>query len=330
MQLAREFSCLFCNELVDEILIRCEICQPGQLGRQPIICLECFSNGLENEQHKNDHSYRVLNLADVFTFQAWNPHEEIQLNSLASSHRFNQLTKSHENSTLVGRFNADACLKHLETWFTLFGYSSEQRAKKPRLRSTMILYKEPTLSQAESSSGAASIRPVVHSKLFRLTSGYRTARGQFETETRENFEFKYVADMDFTPTGVNYAQSDPTNDDQVIINRLQMSVLHTYKDLIRERQARRKLIRDFGLVSEIVPNTLSSMKANPSYRTNSLQYEPLLKTGQVFSQSTDCASHLHKFNKDSVHFWSLPHKFVRLFADFETYAKNAELLNHFG
>ena len=43
----------------------------------------------------------------------------------------------------------------------------------------------------------APMRPYEHTTQFRKMNGYRPARGDFETEMIDNFEMKFIANLDF-------------------------------------------------------------------------------------------------------------------------------------
>ena len=337
-----DFSCLFCNELLEEIFIKCEECH-----EKPQICLECFSNGLENEQHRNDHAYRVINLKNFVTFQEWNVYDEIQLNLKASNNKLGELEQTTITNEEKSRFEpSETRLKHLESWFDLFEVSNNSKLtrkhKKSRLRSTMVLYKEPNVNnQTDMSLNLNSIRPAVHSKLYRLMSGYRAARGDFETESRENFEFKHRADMDYGQ--INDLSSYECNlidddinvdsiDDDSFVNAFKVSALGSYKNLIRERYEKKKFIREFGLLPDLIEKSIGLKSSFPigAAKPSSIQYLPQLRPGEQLCTVTDNISHLRKLNTDSVHYWNLPSKFITLFSDYESYAKSSELLNHFG
>lgn len=340
-----EFSCLFCNELIEEIYIQCEVCRhrAQEPSARSNICLECFSHGLETSEHKNDHAYRVVNLRAIETLNECDLFDDLVINSLASTHQLGFLNKLQSNSqieAITSRLNAETCLQQLDSWFSLFGHSEHRkyRWRKPRLRSTMVLYKDPgVMSQPDSSMGnnLSSIRPGVHSKLYRAMSGYRASRGEFETESRESFEFKHIADMDYDQKNeLEVPPDSPSSDtdlsDEQILSNLKLSVLSSYTDLIRNRYEKKKLVRQFGLISELAQNTLTGLRPGQAGRTSAGQYQAWLRPGERFSSSTDSVSHLQKFNTDSVHYWSLPAKLVRLFGDYESYAKTCELLNYFG
>lgn len=340
-----DFSCLFCNELIEEIFIRCEVCHESQQQQQeqdetspfivsrqiraPNICLECFSNGLETDEHKNDHAYRVINLRQIPTLNSRTLFDDLTINSRSSKHQLGFLNKLPRIIDNESDLDAETCLRQFESWFGLFGHNSnESRTKKPRLRSTIVLYKEPGPNQSESSNGINSIRPQVHSKLYRAMSGYRAARGDFETESRENFEYKHLANMDYEQKDevnfLNYPDEDESvlSDEQVML-QLKLSVLSSYNDVIQDRYEKKKLIRDFGMITELGSTAKTS-------RTSAMQYQVWNRQGERFSHSTDSVTHLQKFNTDSVHHWNLPSKFMRFFNNYESYAKTTELLNHFG
>jgi hypothetical protein len=307
------------------------------------ICLSCFSSGRENEWHKNDHPYRVVNLQRIRTFHKWNAFEELELSekfslnpSLISKLSMSENDSKRQEIDLegfsIGRFNQDECIRHLENWFRLFqnnaaNQTDELKLYKSRFRLTMVPFKEAFSNEA--SNYLSTIRPAPNSKLYRLMNGYRPSRGDFETEHNDKFEQNHIANM-LDEQDLNemlFDDSDELEDNDYFIEcKLKTSVLHIYNRLIQERWERNQFVKNFGLLNEVLQQDYKSTIAHPKTSSNPLR--PLLKSFDPKVESSTL--NLQKINVDSLHNWTLPIKFHRLFANYDDYLKCAELLNHYG
>ena len=65
--------CHFCEREITRLTyIHCEVCKSIE------ICLLCFSNGNQNQKHKRNHSYRIIDKLGFPIFdEDWTSHEEL-------------------------------------------------------------------------------------------------------------------------------------------------------------------------------------------------------------------------------------------------------------
>lgn len=343
MFLINEFCCRFCNLQLTQLFIKCVEC-PDSSNQ---ICLECFSKGVENHIHANNHDYRVINLDEIFTFDAWSVLDEIEL-----------LTQVFNNETLLrsdvnirtSNYTHEESMHHLEKWVNLYMNQEENDIDEKQLyqqRTKQTVFASKEIAQAgEMSSSASSslfnsmlnmslIRPPIHSKQYRLMNGYRPARGDFETEYNEKFEFKFVADMDYAPDFTIGNEIQYTTDEAEIISDpkeislieqdLKMQVLRIYTDLVRERYDRKFMIKKFGLLGELAQNEYAlALLMNKS--NNSTQ-RALIDLNSKVKSPEDNFTHLEK-KSTSVDKWPFPVKFQRLFDSLESFTQCAELFAH--
>jgi len=186
-------------------------------------------------------------------------------------------------------------------------------------------------------------RPLIHSKAYLTMNGYRPSRSDFETEYINHFEFKFIADLDFdcpmTPAdsvldddGSNdslpqssHQTCDETNDKQEenvnesetedeekheheTETKLKLGILKAYNELIKERYERKRFVREFGLLNEIVINEKVGdyLKASREVNTSDLDtFKPMFQSGLLF-----------------------PLKFMRFFPTWSEHLKFIELLKH--
>lgn len=352
------FDCIFCNIKLKEIFIKCDVCEAA------FICLACFSNGLENDHHKNDHAYRVINLKLFETFDDWDAYDELELNSRLMINPNLVLNKptpldtvdsistgvdSNSNSTLktltINGFGADACVRHFEKWIEMMdGVNGDDRMDetllyRTRLKTTIVQFKDlhqtPSINNDFTGKhvhlSLVNIRPAVNSKLYRLMNGYRAPRGDFETEYTDKFELKHIADLTHEIELDELARledADSVEDnDYYIEHKLKLTILHMYRQLIEERYERRWFIKQFGLLNELVQQ---DYKSNLINNAKPAQYRPLIELNDRHSPVYTNTTHLQKLNTDSLYNWPLPVKYQRLFLNFDEYLKFTELLNHYG
>jgi hypothetical protein len=178
-------------------------------------------------------------------------------------------------------------------------------------------------------------RPLIHSKAYLSMNGYRPNRSDFETEYLNNFEFKFIADLDYD-CHITHADSlldykdlnnvspqspsrslekcDETEyEDEVKHNsetetKLKLQILKAYNELIKERYERKRFVREFGLLNEIVINEKVGdyLKVSREINTSDLDtFKPMFQSGLLF-----------------------PLKFMRFFATWSEHLKFIELLKH--
>lgn len=221
--------CCFCNLKLKEIFIKCNQC------RMTYICLECFSIGVEKEEHRNFHEYKLVNLRDILSFDSWDLFREMEL-----------LDKISKNECLV-----DDWWLHQEKWFDFFkpqtNFINEKKLYENRVKTTQCQLKEINLNDFNNLNmfNLTSIRPLVHSKQYRQMNGYKPARGDFETEYNDRFELKYLADLDFE-FGVNRESleeeidvEEDTEEDYAIEDELKICILKSYNNLLKDREEKK-------------------------------------------------------------------------------------------
>lgn len=278
------FCCFICNLKLENIYIQCVECIEN-------ICLNCFSNGLEQANHLNSHNYKVINLKHLNTFDEWNIQEEFDLiNQIEQSKDtffLNTLTESRDTHKL----------NHIEKWHYLFGANTHSDTIESFNKFLNDYYSVKTsqkLNQQkrlEFDNKNMPIRPVELSGTFRKLNGYRAARGDFETELNDKYEFKVSADLN--PTDLDH-------EDDLLEAELCSNLLDSYNGLIRERFERKKFIQKFGLLNECSnANQLILNQFSEQIKLDDKQ----LKTSQLI-------------------------KFQKYFIDYEDYVKFIELYNH--
>ncbi len=221
------------------------------------ICLGCFSNGHENQTHKNTHSYRVINMTELETFDGWNLHQEIKrINKLADYHEITHFKKiTEQKSNLIPNeyvlsiddFEHEECIEHSDNWLSLLNDNYERldpiRVNKNRVKTTQVLFKDVNINDFSStgynnrnltSPNFSLIRPQILSKQYRLMNGYRPARNDFETEYNDKFELNYIADLDFESVFTENEENDgselETSSSEIEVEELGCQNVETYSE----------------------------------------------------------------------------------------------------
>jgi hypothetical protein len=251
-----DLCCILCNLKLKSIFISCIECNSAK----DYICLECFSQGLENSTHKNTHSYKVLNLNRIKTFSSWNLGEELDLidnfNDLNTSSWTKISTYIQENCDYNKKTPLE-CKTHFDEWSNIF-----KNLENFQINSSLELFVgDDSFIMRENDVNPP--RPSVHTYQYRRMSGYRAARGDFEAEFNDAFEMKYISDIDYHEVDGNMELEDDTGEEMLnkhendeLEDSLKLTILDSYRDLIKERYKMKKFIRDFGLLNDLA---ISSM-----------------------------------------------------------------------
>ena len=350
-----QLCCVFCNIEFKTMFIECVDCSRLHALSSSSslmftnICLACFANGLQNATHKNTHAYKVVDMRRLATFDGWSLDDELRLlESLGPVPTASSLTTSpSSSSTSRTPLLTLERLDHIGRWFDLLAatpplamrFSDELKLSKQHVQTTRVhLFRDDLLLCDNNDTGgggwSASVRPALNSKHYRAMSGYRYARGDFDTEHNDKYEMEHVADMDFDTTWSaasdnldGHELDEGASSTRQVEHELKMSVLRSYNELIRERYARKRLVRDLGILAECAAVASSSGFA-------------LAATGgggggdrlnRASASSVSFASSHHQQQQKQHHQrmpLNLPLKFQRLFDSYEAYAKFAELVQY--
>ncbi|XP_049877727.1 transcriptional adapter 2B isoform X2 [Pectinophora gossypiella] len=235
-----KYNCNYCQEEINGIRVRCSECIDFD------ICLQCFSLGAEIGTHKNDHSYQFMDSGAFGLFlgrSSWSANEEVRL--LDAIEQF-------------GFGNWEDIAKHIESrtpeeakdeYITRYLEGSIGRATWGNVESTS----RPSLHCADRDEG-----PLGPSAVSRLPSlavssdeaaqlGYMPNRDDFEREHDHEAE-QLISTLALNP-----------EDDELDV-ALKLSQVDIYTRRLRERTRRKRLVRDFQLVSVFFNNQRNKQK----------------------------------------------------------------------
>lgn len=237
--------------------ILCVICDTN-------ICSLCVANGAEFSTHKNDHSYRVLTHNFVlFDNSDWSAKEELTLlESLLQYGNWNLIAK-----TLPGR-SPKEIKEHYDYYYI-------QRRGSPLLPQVPEhenpVYPSPVVPYRFILNGIEDPpRYASNSVGYHSLAGYNPARSDFELEYDANAE-DMVASLK--------CEVSPSDPDYKVMTDLQCSIISSYNRRLRERQRRKAIIRNHGLI--LLRKTGAAMHRYDLTITRPV-YERFLRFAQFF------------------------------------------------
>ncbi|XP_066551702.1 transcriptional adapter 2-alpha isoform X1 [Amia ocellicauda] len=216
--------CRGCSSYLTEPYIKCAECGPTPF----MLCLQCFTRGFEYKKHQSDHKYEIMTSDFPVLDPGWTALEEMALLEAVMDCGFgnwqdvaNQMrTKSKEE-----------CESHYMKHFI----------NNPLFSSTLLSLRQ--MEEARTADTAIPFRstddpprPTFDSLLSRDMAGYMPARADF-VEEFDNYAEWDLRDIDFV------------DDDSDILHALKIAVVDIYHSRLKERQRRKKIIRDHGLIN---------------------------------------------------------------------------------
>nr|KAF6417383.1 transcriptional adaptor 2A [Molossus molossus] len=216
--------CRGCSSYLMEPYIKCAECGPPPF----LLCLQCFTRGFEYKKHQSDHTYEIMTSDFPVLDPSWTAQEEMALLEAVMDCGFgNWQDVANQMCTKT----KEECEKHYMKHFI----------NNPLFASTLL-----NLKQAEEAKTADTAipfhsaddppRPTFDSLLSRDMAGYMPARADF-IEEFDNYAEWDLRDIDFV------------EDDSDILHALKMAVVDIYHSRLKERQRRKKIIRDHGLIN---------------------------------------------------------------------------------
>ncbi|CAH0728334.1 unnamed protein product, partial [Brenthis ino] len=263
-----KYNCTYCQEEINGVRVRCSECKDFD------ICLQCFSLGAEIGSHKNDHSYQFMDSGAFGIFlgrTSWSANEEVRL--LDAIEQF-------------GFGNWEDIAKHIETrtpeeakdeYITRYLEGSIGRATWGNVESTS----RPSLHCADKDEGPLSpsavsrLPPLAISPDEAAQLGYMSNRDDFEREHDHEAE-QLISTLSLNP-----------EDDELDV-ALKLSQVDIYTRRLRERTRRKRLVRDYQLVSIFFNNQRNKQKTLGKLAKEKKEFTERLRwTAQFYG----CAEH---------------------------------------
>uniref|UniRef100_A0A3B4GNY0 Transcriptional adapter n=1 Tax=Pundamilia nyererei TaxID=303518 RepID=A0A3B4GNY0_9CICH len=216
--------CRGCSSYLTEPYIKCAECGPSPV----LLCLQCFTRGFEYKKHQSDHKYEIMTSDFPVLEPGWTAQEEMALLEAVMDCGFgNWQDVAYQMRTKT----KEECESHYMKNFInnpLFSSTllSLRKAKDSRVAEGAIPFK-PSDDPP---------RPTFDSVLSRDMAGYMPARADFMEEF-DNYAEWDLKDIDFV------------DDDSDVLRALKLAVVDIYHSRLKERQRRKKIIRDHGLIN---------------------------------------------------------------------------------
>uniref|UniRef100_A0A7N8XK80 Transcriptional adapter n=1 Tax=Mastacembelus armatus TaxID=205130 RepID=A0A7N8XK80_9TELE len=217
--------CRGCSSYLIEPYIKCAECGPSPF----LLCLQCFTRGFEYKKHESDHKYEIMTSDFPVLEPGWTAQEEMALLEAVMDCGFgNWQDVAYQMRTKT----KEECENHYMKNFI----------NNPLFSSTLLSLRK-TKDSRFAAEGAIPFkptddppRPTFDSVLSRDMAGYMPARADFMEEF-DNYAEWDLKDIDFV------------DDDSDILHALKLAVVDIYHSRLKERQRRKKIIRDHGLIN---------------------------------------------------------------------------------
>ncbi|XP_063235227.1 transcriptional adapter 2B [Bacillus rossius redtenbacheri] len=226
-----KYTCTYCQEDITGLRIKCADCTNFDL------CLQCFSSGAEIGQHKNTHAYQFMHSEPIGVGQArggWSAREELHLLDAIEQFGFGNWEDISQHIETRGPEEAkdqyiarylDGSIGRL-TW-----------AAAISLRPKLVDDAAPDLGPL-SPAAASHLPPLDATPEEAMQLGYMPQRDDFERE------YDNLAESLVSPLFINSLE-----DDELDV-ALKLCQVDMYNRRLRERARRRRVSRDYQLVSQ--------------------------------------------------------------------------------
>ncbi|KAI4887276.1 hypothetical protein NFI96_021676 [Prochilodus magdalenae] len=229
--------CRGCSSYLVEPYIKCAECGPSPL----LLCLQCFTRGYEYKKHQSDHKYEIMTSDFPVLEPGWTAQEEMALLEAVMDCGFgNWQDVAYQMRTKT----KEECESHYMKNFI----------NNPLFSSTLLSLRQ--MEEARTADNAIPFkptddppRPSFDSQLSRDMAGYMPARADFMEEF-DNYAEWDLKDIDFVDDDSDILHV--SYDIQVALHvsaALKVAVVDIYHSRLKERQRRKKIIRDHGLIN---------------------------------------------------------------------------------
>lgn len=224
-------TCAICKkELKEEPIIKCIECSCLD------ICTQCFSFGLETQQHRSYHEYRVdRRHIPISSSSDWPP--EMELDLLNAVLEFGYGNWSDISKRILSKTRCEI-EKHFNE---VYLENKDKVADIPAYGCNLITSYQSNPSYKYNPSAISEEPPrfPVGSQQYRYFAGYNAPRGDFEIEYDNSAE-TILSNINFE----NIEEDDPDSD---LIKELQFVMIQQYNERLKERFRRKRIIKNHGL-----------------------------------------------------------------------------------
>lgn len=267
-----KYNCTYCQEDITGLRIKCAECPDFDL------CLQCFSAGGEIGQHRNDHAYQFMDSGAIgvgLGRGGWSAREELHLLNAIEQYGFG---------------NWEDISRHIETrtseeakeeYISRFIEGSIGRLTWPPAQSSKSKLTDQTCTNSDplSPTLTAQLPPMDITPEEATQLGYMPQRDDFERE------YDNGAESLVSSLFVNNIE------DEELDIALKLAQVDMYTRHLRERARRKRLVRDYQLVSQFFA---SNRKDRPVQRKKlSKEEREFQDRMRVFTQFHTAQEHEH-------------------------------------
>lgn len=207
--------------------IRC-----AQCPQRTELCLQCFARGLEMGEHQSDHSYYVIKHNFPLYESHWTAGDELRLLQAVENFGYGNWK---EIGTQMKNRNSSECERHYNKC-----YISDPQPPLPTFPAyEPEVYPAPVIFKLSEDPP----RPPDGSPLCQEMAGYSAARGDFSVE-HDNF-----AEMDICHLTFDSQETEDEDEDPALMQDLKFALLDIYHRRLRERHRRKRILKEYGLIS---------------------------------------------------------------------------------
>jgi len=277
-------GCMNCFKELGDRYIQCHECIC-------VLCCDCFAKGTELRDHKSDHSFSVVRQDLSVLAKNWTAVQELQL--LDSVLQFGYGNWAEIARTVAGK-NEIECKEHFEDVYVEGGTEMEgwsYQADRPAIGSSTGRA-IPMFAPKDDPP-----RLVLGSNAHRDLANYNPARADFGQEMDDR------AEVDVAKVSEEVLLMPTDGDD--LIPKLEWTVLEIYNSRLKQRNRRKRLIKEHSLLHR---GKLARAASRYSHLADSgWNYEKFLKFSQIL-----CAWDLDYLLESLSHEASLRRRTLRL------------------
>ncbi|KAJ8043383.1 Transcriptional adapter 2-alpha [Holothuria leucospilota] len=211
--------CPGCSSFLMEPYIGCLSCEA-----KTYICVSCFAKGWEGGSHQNNHQYEIITNDFPVLETQWTAKEEMKLLEALSDHGYGNW---HDVSNHLQGRSKQECESHYNRV-----YLNNTKPMLPVFTSATIKKQKAIPCKACDDPP----RPIGDSQRSADMAGYMPARSDYAKEYDNGAEWD-VKDIYFQ------------GEEDSLLTDLKYAAVDIYYNRLKERHARKKIIRDFGLLS---------------------------------------------------------------------------------
>ncbi|XP_022101292.1 transcriptional adapter 2-beta-like isoform X2 [Acanthaster planci] len=241
------YYCNYCQDELKAFSVRCCECTDFDL------CLQCFSAGAELGSHQRDHDYQIIDNALLACGdKEWSMTEEYLLLDAIETFGFGNWA---DVASHIGSKSPAEAREHYDSNYI---HGNLGRAAVPEKPSFKVQDHTGPEDGPLSPSLRATFSPVEMTLADQQELGYMPLRDDFERE-HDNDAETLVSNLAVT------------NEDDDLDITLKLIHVEIYTSRLKERQRRKKIARDFGIITAALSSTATKAKDQKDQKSASTQ-----------------------------------------------------------